>query len=837
MTAALSILIQADGKAAEAALRELGTSAEKAGLSVRNLGKKGAATDAEIAALNSELAKASAQVEVLTKSEARAVAQMSALQAQSDRVNARMIGIGQSTPLAAGSVANLTANFNDLAVMMAAGQNPLQLALQQGTQITQVIGPMGAAGAVRALGTAFLSLLSPVNIVTLGVIAGGAALAQWAFHSEDAEEKTLTFAEKVDEAAAAISRAGSAAQLASLGGLEDLRAKYGEISDEVLGLATRLYDIEKRAAVAKVEVVLDEATGPAFEAEIEKIAGAVGAALAGAGSQANAEQIAEAERLIRGIETEIAMARLSNRSTRDLEQKVAEQREYIAALKGDFAAIGDLASDLSIPPEFAAEIAQIRNALRGAIEAGDITGVADQLARMQSALEASGATIDQEVLDGLTNAEDVAREMAARLNEGETNAAGIANTNMASSIAAARSEATRLADELRRAYDASVSLAAQGAVDLQEARIRLDTAGNPVEEARQLGVLRMQQAQGVRRQDADAPEIAALDAEAIAYGNVMAKKAQLDAQRSEALKSARGSGSAKAARQERDAIADLIAQQQLQIDLLQETDPVQKEMIRNRETLAAATDSERAAVEGLIRQRQQEETRLASLTEQQDIYASAAYSAIDGLILRGKELGDVFENVADMIASAVLQAALMGEGAFAGALGTSTGGGLLGMAVSGITGSLTESAGTAIAGALPAAATGGYIHGPGSGTSDDVLMWGSSGEFMMNAQATQRYRHILEAMNAGGLPAFARGGALSQTASADQTGTLGLSLVVNDYSGRGVETEQGTDSLGRPQLTMTVGRQVASAVSQRGNPLRKAMSQEFALRPAGRNRG
>lgn len=51
---------------------------------------------------------------------------------------------------AAGSVGNLRAQFNDIGVMLAAGQNPRQLAIQQGTQITQVIGPMGAAGAARA---------------------------------------------------------------------------------------------------------------------------------------------------------------------------------------------------------------------------------------------------------------------------------------------------------------------------------------------------------------------------------------------------------------------------------------------------------------------------------------------------------------------------------------------------------------------------------------------------------------------------------------------------------------------------------------------------------------
>ena len=52
------------------------------------------------------------------------------------------------------------------------------MAIQQGTQIAQVIGHLGAAGAVKAMGTAFLSVINPVSLLTIGTIAGGAALFQ-----------------------------------------------------------------------------------------------------------------------------------------------------------------------------------------------------------------------------------------------------------------------------------------------------------------------------------------------------------------------------------------------------------------------------------------------------------------------------------------------------------------------------------------------------------------------------------------------------------------------------------------------------------------------------------
>jgi tape measure domain-containing protein len=59
---------------------------------------------------------------------------------------------------------------------------------------------------------------------------------------------------------------------------------------------------------------------------------------------------------------------------------------------------------------------------------------------------------------------------------------------------------------------------------------------------------------------------------------------------------------------------------------------------------------------------------------------------------------------------------------------------------------------------IPANAAGGPIRGPGTGTSDSILARLSNGEFVVNAAATARHRGLLETINNGGLPGFAKGG-------------------------------------------------------------------------------
>jgi hypothetical protein len=55
------------------------------------------------------------------------------------------------------------------------GMNPLQIALQQGTQMAMVFGTTGAAGALSTLGAAFASIFSPMAFAVIGITALSAA--------------------------------------------------------------------------------------------------------------------------------------------------------------------------------------------------------------------------------------------------------------------------------------------------------------------------------------------------------------------------------------------------------------------------------------------------------------------------------------------------------------------------------------------------------------------------------------------------------------------------------------------------------------------------------------
>lgn len=77
------------------------------------------------------------------------------------------------------NVSNLAAQFQDIGVQLAGGQSPFLIAMQQGTQISAVLGNAGAAGAVRMLGGAFASLLSPVSLATIAVVGLGGAAIQY----------------------------------------------------------------------------------------------------------------------------------------------------------------------------------------------------------------------------------------------------------------------------------------------------------------------------------------------------------------------------------------------------------------------------------------------------------------------------------------------------------------------------------------------------------------------------------------------------------------------------------------------------------------------------------
>ncbi|MBN8997834.1 MAG: hypothetical protein J0H54_00175, partial [Rhizobiales bacterium] len=90
---------------------------------------------------------------------------------------------------------------------------------------------------------------------------------------------------------------------------------------------------------------------------------------------------------------------------------------------------------------------------------------------------------------------------------------------------------------------------------------------------------------------------------------------------------------------------------------------------------ADATDAQRQKIEDLTRSLVQEQEQWAGLQEASQFFGDQLYSAIDGLLIQGDSLNDVFANLAKTIAEAALQAALLGQGPLAGLLGGGSGGG------------------------------------------------------------------------------------------------------------------------------------------------------------------
>lgn len=79
------------------------------------------------------------------------------------------------------NVSNIAAQFQDVAVSAAGGMAAMQVGLQQGTQLAAVIGTMERP--LAGLGAAFLSILSPLSLLVIGLTtlaAAGIQMVNWA---------------------------------------------------------------------------------------------------------------------------------------------------------------------------------------------------------------------------------------------------------------------------------------------------------------------------------------------------------------------------------------------------------------------------------------------------------------------------------------------------------------------------------------------------------------------------------------------------------------------------------------------------------------------------------
>src|SRR5690606_22262863 len=93
-------------------------------------------------------------------------AQVMALAQQ--HIATQVASANRSTALSADHIRNMTFQMQGLGGMVASGNAPFALLAQQGLMIASSLGPMGAAGAVRALGTSITAFVTnPVNLAVL----------------------------------------------------------------------------------------------------------------------------------------------------------------------------------------------------------------------------------------------------------------------------------------------------------------------------------------------------------------------------------------------------------------------------------------------------------------------------------------------------------------------------------------------------------------------------------------------------------------------------------------------------------------------------------------------
>lgn len=874
MTFKLAILMEAEGSDARAEITAVGKEANKTTGAVKGMGTASKTTSTQTKSLGASADQAEAHIKGLTAATTQNAAATKAY--------------GNANRAAAAHTANLVANGNDVLVMMMAGQNGLQMGMQQGTQIAQVIGPMGAAGAFKALGTAIMGMLNPISLVTIGGIAASATMLNWL---RDAGPDAVTLDDALSNMGDSVDRYISLLEKAKAP-LADLRAEYGAMADDARQNLLELAEIERRQIQRNAAQVAKSITGGVgsygqshqlvniadqFDLNLDGTGREIGRklippvaaayeALDAAAQGSVADQVAAFEQLISVFKTaaqaangitdsEDASLKAMIDQLSDLRRiavqdsdadtiKAGYEQYYQSRIASEQYLANARAQELQEQAKIYGFYAQTRTESDAAATSAqaEITSLQQQ-ATLQAVVARYGAdsaqavalrvSYEREAKVASLETLDVSQSTKDELMASWDAANGLASVDTAANLSRAADQASKIANELARAVDNAISLASQGVGNADRARINYEFRDDPIGKAGALARAefdaRTELPDGadstlVNTVEKERREFVSAQVEAARYTEQLRdwQKAQNEAARS-------GSGAATATAKQRSATKDLITSLQDELAILQTTDPVQKELLRNREALTGATAAQRQTIGDLIAQRNQETETLAQQSQTWTELRSTAYGFFTDLRQSGGDLEQTFANLADGIAEMVFQAALLGEGPLSGILGGGAGGGLIGAGLNALFPNLAP----ANTPSIPARADGGMIYGAGGPKDDKVLMWGSNGEFMMNAQATAKNRHLLEVLNAGGsLPGFASGGAINGSQSGGGS-VINILPMNNSSVPLHMEIEETTDARGQRTQALVFSDFTGSGLSVRGGKAERVMQSKFGARKQG----
>lgn len=130
------------------------------------------------------------------------------------------------------NTANIAAQFQDIAVSAQMGMGAFQIGLQQGTQLAAVIGMM--ENPLRGLGAAFMSVISPVSLLTIGLVSLSAAGLQMVDWPKRASQALVLLADNLKAIAPYAATAAAALALiyapSVIAGMVNLIAWMGRVS-------------------------------------------------------------------------------------------------------------------------------------------------------------------------------------------------------------------------------------------------------------------------------------------------------------------------------------------------------------------------------------------------------------------------------------------------------------------------------------------------------------------------------------------------------------------------------------------------------------------------------
>lgn len=622
----------------------------------------------------------SVAMEKLSKKYGQAGAAASAAAVTSATGMGRMVNVSKQGRFV---LQNTAAQLGDIAVQAEMGTDPMRIMAQQ---MPQLIGGFGALSGVMGTLAPLLSVVAAVGFPIAGL------MLTMGNNSEESAEKVKTFADALDAADAAISRANDAAQIAAQGSAEDLGEIYGVVTEKVRDLAFALAQIEERAAIVSFDQMMDMSFGEEYRTQLEDTFGVVGAAIANSTSE-GAEQAAEEIRtLIKEVETEIATLQLNKQPIApELFDRYRELREELAAVEGRVQEIGSLAGELAVPADVLASYRQFELQLQAAREAGDFSGVADALSEMRRLLDLMGDQIDQSVKDKLTQAESAARKMAKMLGDAAESAADLKSeaSGIGGSLGPGVSAAQRLAHwfgvSLRRAT-ALANMGDQGVPAPGKPKVYSGRGGDPRDQGGSSFDWNTRDAIEFEESDKPARSGSGGGSKADPFDLIAMAEKELTAfeQRIEMI------GKTKAE------LAALTFKHKMLAEAKKRNIDLDKVQAGSGETLREQIERQSIEVERLAE-------KYDRAAERQEFFSNQQKKVKDGLldaIVAGGDFASVLGDVAKAFARAALEAALFGSGPMSGG-----GGGLFGTLLGGLFGGAKPAAAANIGRAVvPAAA-------------------------------------------------------------------------------------------------------------------------------------